>query len=358
MIDKLNIWKEKFAESITSRGRKPAKTTIKNHYTQLRKIDLSGTKEEVMQRMKGFIKGNNNPKHIVDAFKSYIKVIYAEEFNDSKELEEFTDQLGKFSQLPRDEIKKMKQRSIPREVQIGFVTSLPEGGIDKLRMKCLAMAQLSSSRRYKDIVNCRVDDFKKATDWKGYILEITHGKGESTSLATIQDEPGQMIIKLIQTILHTKNRKVKINPFIFVPERFISSGYEDIVASLNIEDYNKYYESYKLYIVNNSIKFKKFLIPITPHVFRAWGINTYDKRHNRDRAKGMMYSDHKSLDVYLSYVNDLKYNEVYKDIDQFEMSKKINRTKQPEPSNKNDLIRQLDELTRIIIGIQQKIVDL
>ena len=127
--------------------------------------------------MKAFIKGNNNPKHIVDAFKSYIDVMYAEEFDNPKQLEEFKDQLPKCRQLPRDEVKKMKQRSIPRAVQLEFVNSLPESSLDRLRMKCLAMAQLSSSRRYNDIVNCRVDDFRISEYGKGYRLHILHGKG-------------------------------------------------------------------------------------------------------------------------------------------------------------------------------------
>ena len=314
-MDNLTTWKEKFADSITSRGRKPAKTTIKNHYTQLRKINLSGTKEEVMQRMKAVIKDNNNPKHIVDAFKSYIKVIYADEFEDNKKLEEFTDQLGKFHQLPRNEAKLSKKRSILRKTQIEFVNSLPESSLDKLRMKCLAMAQLSSSRRYKDIVNCRINEFGISENGKGYRLHLLHSKGEKVSKAILQNKVAEMITKLIQTIVHTKNRKVKNNPFIFIPDQFIHSDYTDLLAPLDYDSYTTYYEAYKRYIIKYSSQFKRLNIEITPHDLRAWAITHFYRISGNDIKKTKAYSNHSSESALYPYIQDEEEEEAYKDID-------------------------------------------
>ena len=51
---------------------------------------------------------------------------------------------------------------------------------------------------------------------------------------------------------HTKNRKVKNNPFIFIPDQFIHSDYPDILSPLDHDSYTTYYEACELPLFENS----------------------------------------------------------------------------------------------------------
>lgn len=282
-----------------SKGKYPSDDTIGNRISYLKMLNLSLPRDELRDDMKRIITNLKiHPKNYIDAFKSYLWVMYEWEDEDlfKSYAKKMYDDKKQAKNQEVDKERRSETKNLKDKEWIAIIKNMPEKTLAQREYKGIIYACEQGGRRFVDVIHCKLTHLKEEIKE----LQLPKTKGNKFSSFEISNKkPLDFLIKL-------KNEKKKLN------QTYLFTS----VKKIDLPTLKRIRAKYRAYLGRHTMKY--IGRRITTHAFRRYTIKTlallgYSDREicNRVDVTREVYEKHYLDDITKEKLNK-RISETYK----------------------------------------------